>query len=104
MLGVKIYVLAPKLGEPPEIGVGVGVGAVDVGVGVGEPVVEPPSTSMPLTWALSVTVVNWIVMFPPLAAVALNCSTTALYSAPVVATISKLVSTCWPLILTLKTR
>ncbi len=59
---------------------------------------------MPLTWALSLTVMNWIVIFPLLSALAVNCSATALYSTPAVARMSKLVSTCCPLTLTLKMR
>lgn len=60
--------------------------------------------SMPLTWALSLTVVNTMVIFPVPSGVAVNCSTTALFTAPAAATMSKLVSTCCPLILTLKIR
>ena len=59
---------------------------------------------MPLTWALSLTVVNWMVILPVLSAATVNCSTTALYSAPAVARMSKLVSTCLPLMVTLKMR
>src|SRR5579875_210102 len=103
MLGVNMETLGPRSGAP-EIGVGVGTG-VEVGVGVGVGVDEvPPSTSMPLTCALSVTVTNWIVTAPLLLAVVLNCSTTALYSPPAVAKMSKFVNTCTPFITTLKTR
>ena len=59
---------------------------------------------MPLTWALSLTVTNWMVIAPLLGATAVNCSTTALYSPPAVAKMSKLVSTCVPLMRTLKMR
>lgn len=59
---------------------------------------------MPLTWALSLTVTKEMVIFPVLSAVAVNCSTTALYSAPAVARMSKLVSTWLPLMMTLKVR
>ena len=61
-------------------------------------------TSMPLTWALSLTVTNWMVIAPALLAVAVNDSATALYSPPAVAKMSKLVSTWVPLIRTLKVR
>ena len=59
---------------------------------------------MPLTWALSLTVVNWMVNVPLVGATAVNCSTTALYSPPAVAKMSKLVSTCVPSMETLKIR
>src|ERR1019366_8715105 len=74
------------------------------GGGGGGGVVLPDRISMPLTWALSLTVVKWIVNLPELSAGTVNCSTTALSAAPAAATMSKLVSTCLPLILTLKTR
>src|ERR1035438_5788204 len=45
-----------------------------------------------------------MVMTPLLGATSLNCSTTALYSPPAVAKMSKLVSTCVPSIRTLKVR
>ena len=50
-------------------------------------VVPPPAgvISMPLTWALSLTVTNWIVTAPALLAVAVNDSATPLYSPPAVA-------------------
>ena len=59
---------------------------------------------MPLTWALSLTVVNWMVNVPLVGATAVNCSTTALYSPPAVAKMSKLDSTCVPSMETLKVR
>ena len=48
---------------------------------------------MPLTWALSLTVTNWMVIVPVLLAVAVNGSITAMYSPPAVAKMSKLVRT-----------
>ena len=60
--------------------------------------------SMPLTWALSLTVTNWMVTAPALLAVAVNDSATALNSPPAVAKMSKLVSTWVPLMRTLKVR
>ncbi len=57
---------------------------------------------MPLTWALSLTDTNWMVTAPALLAVAVNDSATALNSPPAVAKMSKLVSTCVPLMRTLK--
>src|ERR1700677_76010 len=60
--------------------------------------------SMPLTWALSLTVTNWMVMVPVLDAVAVNGSITAMYSPPAVAKMSKSVRTWVPLIRTLKVR
>src|SRR5580700_6409934 len=55
----------------------------------------PPlgKTSMPLTWALSLTVTNWMVTVPVLLAVAVNGSITPMYSPPAVAKMSKLVRT-----------
>src|SRR5215472_13202776 len=61
-------------------------------------------TSIPLTRELSFTVVNWITYWPLALAFTVNCSMTALFLAPVVAKISKLVNTCVPLIVTLNTR
>ena len=58
-------------------------------------------TSMPLTWALSLTVTNWMVIAPALLAVAVNDSATPLNSPPAVAKMSKLVSTWVPLMRTL---
>ena len=68
--------------------------------------VPPPAgeTSMPLTWALSLTVTNWMVIAPALLAVAVNDSATPLNSPPAVAKMSKLVSTWVPLMRTLKVR
>ena len=59
---------------------------------------------MPLTWALSLTVTNWMVIVPVLLAVAVNDSATALYSPPAVAKMSKLVRTWLLLMRTLKVR
>ena len=59
---------------------------------------------MPLTWALSLTVTNWMVIAPALLAVAVNDSAAALNSPPAVAKMSKLVRTCVPLMRTLKVR
>ena len=69
-------------------------------------VVPPPAgeISMPLTWALSLTVTNWMVIVPLLLAVAVNGSSTALNSPPAVAKMSKLVSTWLLLMRTLKVR
>src|SRR5262249_25101615 len=60
--------------------------------------------SIPLTRELSFTVVNWITYWPFALAFTVNCSMTALFLAPVVAKISKLVNTCVPLIVTLNIR
>src|SRR5207245_5679239 len=60
--------------------------------------------SMPLALALSVTVTYWITNWPLEFALALNCSTIALFLAPAAAMMSKLVSTWVPLIKTLNTR
>src|SRR5581483_1984767 len=66
---------------------------------------DPPDRiSMPLTWALSFTAANWRVIVPPLGTVTENCETTALYSPPAAAKISKLVSTWVPSMNTLNTR
>jgi hypothetical protein len=46
---------------------------------------QPGVTSMPLTWALSLTVTNWMVIAPLLPAVAVKDSAMALYSPPAVA-------------------
>src|SRR5260221_10471438 len=98
----KTKTLGPKLGGPPDVGVGVGVGIDDgVAVGVGE---VPPSTSRPFTWALSLTVVNWMVIVPVVEAVALNGSISAISAPPAVAKMSKLLSTWLALMLTLKAR
>src|SRR3984885_6153683 len=69
-------------------------------------VVPPPAgeISMPLTWALSLTVTNWMEIVPLLLAVAVNGSSTALNSPPAVAKMSKLVRTWLPLMRTLKVR
>ncbi len=56
-------------------------------------VVPAGMISIPLIWALSLTVTNWMVMVPVLVAVAVNGSITAMYSPPAVAKMSKLVST-----------
>ena len=40
---------------------------------------------MPLTWALSLTVTNWMVTAPALLAAAVNDSATALFCPPAVA-------------------
>ena len=64
----------------------------------------PATTSMALTFALSFTVVKAIVILPLASAVALNDWTFALFAPPAVAKMSKLLSTCWPLMLTLKRR
>src|SRR5260370_5472419 len=61
-------------------------------------------TSMPLTSALSVTVVNLITYWPLASAATSNSLITALLAAPAAAKISKLASTCVPLIETLNTR
>src|SRR5215831_7564322 len=60
--------------------------------------------SIPLTSARSFVGVNVITNWPLELALAVNCSITALFCAPAVAKISKLVSTCVPLMLTLNTR
>src|SRR5580698_6877765 len=65
---------------------------------------HPGRISMPLTWALSLTVTNWMVIVPVLDAVAVNGSITAMYSPPAAAKMSKSVSTWVPLISTLKVR
>src|SRR5260370_6496190 len=70
--------------------------------GMGPP--PGPRTSMPLIRALSVTVVKTRLIWPLALAVAVNCSITALFIAPAVAKMSKLVSTCVPLLDTLKMR
>src|SRR6266702_5138091 len=62
------------------------------------------SISMPLIWALSLTVTNCRLILPALSAGVVNCSTTALLAAPAVASMSKLVRTCCPLMMTLKVR
>jgi hypothetical protein len=59
---------------------------------------------MPLTLALSLTEVNWIVTLPLLSAVVVNCSTMAMSLPPAAAKMSKLLKTCVPLMATLKTR
>src|SRR5215472_9542052 len=61
-------------------------------------------TSIPLTRELSFTVVNLITYWPLELAFTVNCSMTALFLAPAVAKMSKLVNTCVPLMLTLNTR
>ena len=58
---------------------------------------------MPLARALSVTVTYWITICPLLATV-LNSWITALFAAPAVAMMSKLVRTCVPLMMTLNRR
>src|SRR6266568_8049621 len=72
-----------------------------VGADVGGPY---DNISMPLTWALSLTVLNCRVILPLASAGMANCSTTALFAAPAVASISKLVRTCCPLMMTLNVR
>src|SRR5215831_17046622 len=60
--------------------------------------------SIPLTRELSLTVVNWITYWPLELAFTVNCWMIALFLAPATAKISKLVSTCVPLMVTLKMR
>jgi hypothetical protein len=59
---------------------------------------------MPLTIALLLIPVNWIVIPPPLSAVVLNCSTSALCCPPAAAVTSKLGRTLVPLMATSKMR
>src|SRR3569833_1820693 len=61
-------------------------------------------TTIPLTSALSTTVVKAIIIWPLEFAAALNCWTFALNSPPAAAKMSKFVSTWLPLIETLKVR
>src|SRR5260370_32836940 len=84
--------LGKLAGAPSPLG---GVGAL-----------QPPLLiiSIPLDLALSLTVTYWITNWPLGFAFALNCSTIALFLAPAAAIMSKLVSTCVPLIKTLNTR
>jgi hypothetical protein len=67
-----------------DVGVGVGVGVgVDVGVGVGVGVAPLDGIiSIPLDFALSTTVLYWIVICPLLLAVAVNCWIFALFALP----------------------
>src|SRR5215510_5029757 len=60
--------------------------------------------SIPLTRELSLTLVNWITYWPLELAFTVNCWMIALFLAPAAAKISKLVSTCVPLMVTLKMR
>src|SRR5215472_3468966 len=69
---------------------------------VGAVQAAPDVTSIPLTRELLTTDVNWITYCPLEFAVSVNCSITALFSAPAAAKMSKLVRTCVPLMLTLK--
>ena len=59
---------------------------------------------MPLMSALFVTDVNVITICPLAFAVAVNCWMLAMFSPPEAFTMSKFVSTCVPLMLTLNTR
>ena len=59
---------------------------------------------MPLISALFVVDVNLIVICPLASAVAVNCWMLAMFCPPDAATMSKFVSTCVPLMLTLNTR
>ncbi len=61
-------------------------------------------TSIPLARELSFTVVHWINYWPLAFAFSVNCSIRALFLAPALANISKLVNTCVPLMLTLNIR
>src|SRR5689334_17790200 len=61
-------------------------------------------TSMPLMRALSVTVVNTITYWPLELALAVNDLMSARFWPPAVWKISKLASTCVPLMITLNTR
>src|SRR5262250_780555 len=72
--------------------------------GGGITVIPGYCTSIPLTSELSFTEVNLITYCPLELALAVNCSITALFLAPAVAKMSKLVSTCVPLMVTLNIR
>ena len=87
-VGVGIGVeVAVAVGVEVTVAVGVEVTVavgVLIGVGVGVELL-PARISMPSTLALSLTLVNWIVICPVVSAVVVNGSTTALATAPAVA-------------------
>src|SRR5215831_15662844 len=78
--------------------------AVRLDGAVGAAQVAPDRTSIPLSSELLTTEVNWTTYWPLELAFIVNCSMTALFCAPAVAKISKLVNTCVPLMLTSKVR
>src|SRR6516164_606265 len=72
--------------------------------GIGIAAIPGYCTSIPLTSELSFTEVNLITYCPLELAFAVNCSINALFLAPAVAKMSKLVNTCVPLMATSKMR